>query len=289
MPPSRTLPCPTAARPALLAALCALWCWSGSAPAASAWATVATPSRGPSQVIGTPANGCVGGAGALPESGPGFVSVRRARHRFFGHPDLLRLVQDLGRSAARRNLGLVMIGDLSQPRGGQMPSSHHSHQNGLDVDVWFTLAPTAQAARQLMDDRPDPPSMVQPGTLVSSGAWGQPQRFLLETMARNPAVDRIFVNPGIKRAVCSEAQGDRTWLRKLRPWWGHDAHFHVRIRCPAGSPQCEPQAAIPAGEGCGAELAWWFKPQAKGTTRKKGEPRAEPIAPAACMALLRDN
>ena len=157
------------------------------------------------------------------------------------------------------------------------------------MDVWFTLVPTPEAARRLMDDRPDPPSMVEPGTLASSSAWGEPQRVLLETVARNPLVERIFVNPGIKRAVCSEVRGERDWLRKLRPWSGHDAHFHVRIRCPAGSPQCEPQAAIPPGDGCGAELAWWFTPEATGKTRKKSEPRAAPVTPAACLTLLRDD
>ncbi|WP_295388347.1 penicillin-insensitive murein endopeptidase [uncultured Thiodictyon sp.] len=286
---TRALPYPARMLFAAIPTLYACLLWSGHTQAATPWAEVMNPSHGPAQVIGTPANGCVGGADALPESGPGYVSVRRARHRFFGHPQLLRLVDQVGQTAARRHLGLVMIGDLSQPRGGQMPSSHHSHQNGLDVDIWFTLAPTAEAARRLMDDRPDPPSMVLPGSLESSGAWGEPQRFLLETVARNPAVDRIFVNPGIKRAVCNEVTGDRSWLRKLRPWWGHDSHFHVRIRCPAGSPRCEPQTPLPAGDGCGPELAWWFKPEATGKTKKKGEPRPAVVVPAACMAVLHER
>ncbi|WP_295446072.1 penicillin-insensitive murein endopeptidase [uncultured Thiodictyon sp.] len=285
----RALPYPVRLLFAAIPALCAWLLWAGQTTAATPWAAVINPSRGPAQVIGTPANGCVGGADTLPESGPGYVSVRRARHRFYGHPELLRLLEQLGQTAARRHFGLVMIGDLSQPRGGQMPSSHHSHQNGLDADIWFTLAPTPEAARRLMDDQRDPPSMVLPVSLASSNAWGEPQRFLLESVARNPAVDRIFVNPGIKRAVCNEVTGDRTWLRKLRPWWGHDSHFHVRIRCPAGSPKCEPQAALPAGDGCGPELAWWFKPEATGKTRKKDEPRPDVIAPAACMAVLSDR
>ena len=260
----------------------------GAAPtlAAGPWSAVATPSRGAAQVIGGAGNGCIGGAQTLPETGPGYVSIRRARHRYFAHPDTLRVVEDLGRAVARRGLGLVMIGDLSQPRGGVMSSSHASHQNGLDVDVWFTLAPDPGAARRLMDDRPDPVSMVRPVSLESSPAWGEPQRFLVETVARNPAVDRIFVNAGIKRALCREVQGDRGWMRKVRPWWGHDAHFHVRLRCPAGSPRCSAQAPLPAGDGCGPELAWWFTPEAAGRTRKKGEPRPEPTPPAACMAVL---
>lgn len=270
-----------------LTLLGALLIGASQAAAAAPWASVQTPSRGPAQVIGGAGNGCIGGAQALPETGPGYVSIRRARHRYFSHPATLRMVEDLGRAVSRRGFGLVMIGDLSQPRGGVMSSSHASHQNGLDVDVWFTLAPDPGAARRLMDDRPDPVSMVQPVSLESSPAWGEPQRFIIETAARNPAVDRIFVNAGIKRALCREVQGDRAWLRKVRPWWGHDAHFHVRLRCPAGSPQCSSQPALPAGDGCGPELAWWFTPEAAGRTRKKGEPRPEPTPPAACAAVLR--
>ena len=277
-----------ARRLAMPMAFLAALVWVPWVSAVTPWAEVQTPSLGAARVIGGAANGCVGGADTLAETGPGYVSVRRARHRFFGHPQLLRLVTDLGRAAQRRGLGLVMVGDLSQPRGGRMPSSHHSHQNGLDADIWFTLAPSAEAARRLMDDQPDPPSMVQPVSLATSSTWDEPQRFLLETVARQPMVDRIFVNPGIKRALCREVTGERGWLRKVRPWWGHDAHFHLRIRCPADSPQCEAQGALPAGDGCGADLAWWFSEEATKPAKSKGKPRAEPVAPAACLALLRD-
>jgi penicillin-insensitive murein endopeptidase len=240
-------------------------------------------------VIGGPSNGCVAGAEALPENGPGYVSVRRYRNRFYGHPELLALLETLGQEQSRRGRDLVLFGDLSQPRGGRMPSSHRSHQNGLDADIWFTLAPNAAAARRLMDGKDDPRSMVAPGGMFMSDAWGEDQRFLLETAARDPSVDRIFVNPAIKRAVCQDARGDRGWLRKLRPWFGHDAHFHVRLRCPAGSPQCRPQDPIPAGDGCGADLAWWFSDEARSPFKKKGKPAPTPAPPAACSDLLRGS
>ncbi|MGE5154713.1 MAG: penicillin-insensitive murein endopeptidase [Bdellovibrio bacteriovorus] len=255
--------------------------------AASPWAQVSAPSPGHSQVIGAASNGCVGGAQALPQSGTGYVSVRRYRNRYYGHPELLRMIGDLGLAARAKGLDLVMVGDLSQPRGGRMPSSHRSHQNGLDVDIWFTLARTPEAAARLMDNRDDPQSMVKTGGLGMAMAWGPDQRFLLETAARHPRVDRIFVNPAIKRAVCQEVKGDRGWLRKVRPWFGHDAHFHVRLRCPADSPQCDQQAPLPAGDGCGADLAWWFSEEARRPSKPKDQPRAEPQPPAACMALLR--
>ncbi|NCA68931.1 MAG: penicillin-insensitive murein endopeptidase [Sphingobacteriia bacterium] len=256
---------------------------------ATPWAEVAVPSSGPSRVIGGVSNGCIGGAAALPESGPGYVSIRRYRNRYYGHPELLRFIADLGRAQEPRGERLVMIGDLSQPRGGRMPSSHRSHQNGLDVDVWLTFADSPAAARRLMDDRGDPPSMVAAGGRSVSPAWGQAQYQLIESAARHPRVDRIFVNAAIKQALCN-AGADQAWLRKIRPWWGHDAHMHVRLNCPPGSPDCESQAALPAGTGCGADLAWWFSEEALNPApRAGGGARTEPPVPLACHALLQES
>jgi len=70
----------------------------------------------------------------------------------------------------------------------------------------------------------------------------------------NAQVERIFVNPAIKKALCRETTGNRTWLHKVRPWWGHDYHFHVRLRCPAD--QCRMHAArtTTPGDGCDKDL-----------------------------------
>ena len=52
---------------------------------------------------------------------------------------------------------------------------------------------------------------------------------------------------------------DRAWLKKVRPYWGHFYHFHIRIGCPANSTNCKPQAPVPGDDGCGKELQDWFK------------------------------
>jgi penicillin-insensitive murein DD-endopeptidase len=263
---------------------------TAGASQATPWAEVAAPSAGPPRVIGGVSNGCIGGADALPETGPGYVSIRRYRNRYYGHPELIRFIQDMGRTQQARSDRLMMIGDLSQPRGGRMPSSHRSHQNGLDVDIWFTLADSPAAARRLMDDRSDPQSMVDPGGRSVSAAWGPDQRSLIETAARHPLVDRIFVNAAIKQELCRNAVGNPDWLRKIRPWWRHDAHFHIRVVCPAGSPDCESQSALPSGAGCGEELAWWFSDEARSPSRGGGgAARPEPRVPAACYALIDDS
>ena len=57
-----------------------------------------------------------------------------------------------------------------------------------------------------------------------------------------PDVDRIFVNKWIKQRLCQTVTGNRAWLNKLVVWVGHDEHFHVRLHCPPGNPQCQPQA-----------------------------------------------
>lgn len=178
-----------------------------------------------------------------------------------------------------------MVGDLSQPRGGRMSSDHTSHQNGLDVDIWLTLADSPRQAWNSTPEARDPPSMLGANGLWPNQRWGSDQRFLIKTAAEHPDVDRILVNPGIKRALC-RSDPDASWLRKLRPWWRHDAHMHVRLKCPPGSPNCEQQAAITAGTGCGSALAWWFSAEAHSPGRKSSKPRPRPKSPAACQAVL---
>ena len=119
--------------------------------------------------------------------------------------------------------------------------------------------------------RPSARTVPLPSMLTADGKALDPALFsarqvtLLRLAATDPRVDRIFVNPVIKRALCqgefSAAVGDRSWLHRLRPWYGHDDHFHVRLACPEGSPDCVRQAPVPAGDGCDASLAWWFQPR----------------------------
>ena len=253
---------------------------------ASPWSKVKSTSSGPAAAIGGPSNGCIAGAEELPAEGAGFVSIRRHRNRYYGHPETIRLVKELGRALSKRTNELMMVGDLSQPRGGPMSSMHRSHQNGMDVDIWFNLTASARSANKQYRGSRDPESMVGRGGGDLSKAWGKQQRFLLKSAAENPRVDRIMVNPAIKRALCRSENGNRKWLRKLRPWWGHDAHFHVRLKCPKGNSKCKQQAPIAAGDGCDRTLAWWFSAEAKAPSKKSKKKKARPTMPAACRSLL---
>ncbi|BBL70639.1 penicillin-insensitive murein endopeptidase [Methylogaea oryzae] len=239
------------------------------------------PSAGPPRSIGSPANGCLAGALALPFDGPGYSVVRTPRERYYGHGQLLDYVKNLGIRAAETGLGTLLVGDMSQARGGPMPYGHSSHQHGLDVDVWFQVAPRPPFSP--LDALRDPgvqPSLLNPSRKdLSPALWNGSQTALLRLAANAESADRIFVNPVIKRELCRSAPG--AWLRKLRPWHGHDDHFHVRLACPADSPSCQPQAPLPAGDGCGAELDWWFQPR-----KPERKPAAPPQPwPAECEAL----
>lgn len=253
--------------------------------AADPWAAVRLPASGGAQSFGTPAAGCISGAVALPLSGEGYQVLRPQRNRFWAHPRTISFIEDLGHSAAVAGFGPLLVGDMSQPRGGPMAFGHGSHQNGLDVDIWFRLPRQPLDGDQLA--RPEPVSMVK-GTRVNPDTWTDAQFRLLKTAASSPEVERVFVNPPIKAEACRRAGGDRAWLSKLRPWWGHDEHFHVRLSCTAGDIGCVPQAPVPDGDGCGGELASWnAKPVLLPAEAKDRPNHRNPALPSACAAILR--
>ncbi|HZL58478.1 MAG TPA: penicillin-insensitive murein endopeptidase [Stellaceae bacterium] len=259
------------------------------AASASFWSDVTSPTPPPAHVIGSPANGCLAGAAALPLDGPGYQVVRVSRHRFFGHPETVRFIERLGRSARAASMPVFYVGDMAQPRGGPMPDSHAAHQNGVDVDVWFTLDPKP-ALPPLARENVDLPSMLLADrSAVDPTRFGERQVRLLRLAATDPQVDRIFVHPLIKRALCrgefGAGTGDRSWLRRLRPWYGHDDHFHVRLVCPPGSPDCRQQPPVPPGEGCDAAVFEWWAVELAKPKAPPPLPHAPPPLPAACHAL----
>ncbi len=259
-----------------------------SAHAGNAWSTVRYPLTGPPQVIGSFAAGCIAGAVPLPLVGEGYQVMRVSRHRFYGHPQLIRFVERFGRQSAAQGTRLL-IGDLGQPRGGPTPTGHRSHQSGLDVDVWFLQQPRDQVLSRTDIERIDMPSMVRMTEGTLNSRWSPRHREALKQAALSPEVDRIFVNAIIKRALC-ESETDRRWLNKVRPWWGHDAHFHVRLACPPDSAQCKPQKPIPPGDGCDADVANWVRDIVRAARSpkpyRKPEPPSADRLPAACNLVL---
>lgn len=255
---------------------------SSSALALTPWQKIDHPVSGTAQAVGGFANGCIIGAHPLPLNSPDYQVMRPDQRRYFGHPDLLAFIQRLSSQANQKALGTVLIGDMAMPAGGRFSSGHASHQSGLDVDIWLQLPRQRWSAQQLL--KPQPIDLVSgDGKQVVDRQW-QPQiESLIKMAAQDSEVTRIFVNPAIKQRLCQDAGADRGWLHKVRPWFGHRAHMHVRLRCPAGSLECLDQDAPPVGDGCGAELASWFKPHQPNANPVKKEP---PPLPPTCQALL---
>ena len=212
--------------------------------------------RGPSEAIGSYARGCQSGAEQLAETGTTWQAMRLSRNRNWGQPELVDFVQDLSRFAATLDgWDGLYVGDMSQPRGGPMLTGHASHQIGLDVDIWM-LPPNQLDLPETERENISSISMRRASGAFTNDDWTPQHEALLRAAASDPRVARIFVFPGAKVEMCNNATGDRSWLRKIRPWWGHHYHFHVRLSCPAGDATCVDQAPPPAGDGCEEAQGW---------------------------------
>ncbi len=262
-------------------------------PAKQLFGAITAPSAAEPRAIGSYAKGCLAGAAALPTDGPGWQVMRLSRNRNWGHPILVDLLQRFAGDAVRDGAGGLLIGDMAQPRGGPMKTGHASHQIGLDADIWFLRMPEKTLTRTEREEL-SAVSLLHSGRLkVDPAKWSDRVPRLLKRIVSYPEVERIFINPAIKQQLCETVGTDRAWLRKLRPWAGHDAHFHVRLSCPPGMAGCTPQAAVGPGDGC-AELADWFRPPPPKppTPPKPPKPRPPPPEmtladlPAACGVVL---
>jgi len=250
------------------------------------------------RAIGSYAKGCLAGGAALPVDGPAWQVMRLSRNRNWGHPDLVALVERLATDAREKDgwPGLL-VGDIAQPRGGPMTSGHASHQVGLDADVWLTPMPDRTLSRKEREDI-KATVVVKDRKHIDPEVWTEAHARLIRRAASYPEVARIFVHPPIKAELCKWAKGDRSWLAKVRPYFGHNYHFHIRINCPKDSPGCKNQGAPQPkdGTGCGDELAYWMgdkpwpkppKPDAKPQKPVKPAPPLTLSAlPAECRAVV---
>ncbi len=246
-------------------------------PAKKLFGQVKTPAPLPPRPIGFYSRGCAAGNVAMPLTGPAWQVMRLSRNRYWGQPVLIRFLKKLALEAREKDgwRGLL-IGDLSQPRGGPMLTGHASHQIGLDADIWLTPMPERVLSRRERET-------MSAKLMTLDRKRINPQRFtpaharLIRRAAKNPLVQRIFVHPPIKKYLCDwsrrNGERNRAWLAKVRPYYGHNYHFHVRLRCPPGAKYCRNQGDPHPkdGTGCGAHLAYWYSD--KPWARPKAKPR----------------
>ncbi len=242
-------------------------------PAKQIFGSAPGPAPLEARAIGSYARGCLAGAVPLAIDGPAWQAMRLSRNRNWGHPELVKLVEDLATGARQEGWNGLLVGDLAQPRGGPMLSGHASHQIGLDADIWLTEMPNRKLSRQEREEISATSVLRQGVREVDPNIWTNEHAALIRRAAKFPQTARIFVHPAIKKALCDFAGTDRAWLRKVRPWWGHHYHFHIRIRCPAGSNTCKNQDPPPPGDGCSSALNWWLSDEPWRPSDKPAKPK----------------
>ncbi len=238
----------------------------------------------PLRIVGGPGGGCIAGAVALPEAGPGFQTIRASRSFFWGAPGTIAALQLLAREARAAGLPDLYMNDISKPRGGPFPGVHASHMLGLDADVWLDVRPKPPLTPAQRDGL-EVDSLVRPdGRGIDAARWRPQHEALIKLATGLPGVDRVLVNPAIKRQLCLTVTGDRSWLHAVRPWYGHAAHMHIHFHCPANQPECTDAAPPPPGDGCDASLQWWF--DQLDAPPKPAPPPRPVVLPAACAAIM---
>ena len=158
----------------------------------------------------------------LPIDGPDWVtwdpvtdSVPNEPDRLYGNERTIRTiiaVTDAYR-AANPEAPRVVVGDISRKGGGPMTDEHVSHQNGLDVDIYYP-----RARRELR--APTSPDQID--------------RRLAQDL-----VDR-FVAAGAQMVFVGFSTGLHGPSGVVIPYPNHENHMHVRFPPPGG---CQPSAA----------------------------------------------
>jgi penicillin-insensitive murein DD-endopeptidase len=260
-------------------------------PAKELFGRKTQPTKDKPHVYGFYSHGCMAGAEELPIDGPTWQVMRLSRNRNWGQPSLVQFLERLSAKAAKKGWPGLLVGDMAQPRGGPMVTGHASHQVGLDADIWLTPMPDHTLTRQEREQMSATMAVADSRLDVDPKVWTPAHFEVIKAAAQDPEVERIFVNAAIKKALCREAGSDRTWLSKVRPWWGHDYHFHVRLACPPDDKDCKPQPPPGPEDGCAPkDLAYWFQDSVIHPKPTPGGPPSHAMTMAAlpkeCKAVL---
>src|SRR5262252_8223003 len=163
-------------------------------PAKELFGRKTAPANLQTRTIGFYSKGCLAGAVALPINGKTWQVMRLSRNRNWGHPSLVQFLERLAAQAPKTGWHGLLVGDMSQPRGGPMLTGHASHQVGLDADIWLTPMPDHQLSR-LDREEMSATNMVREDRLdVDPSRWTPDHVAVIRTAAEDPAVQRIFVN-----------------------------------------------------------------------------------------------
>lgn len=260
-------------------------------PAKALFGAQSLPSLGKAMAIGYYPRGCLQGGVPLPVTGPTWQVMRLSRNRNWGHPSLVRFLEKFAPQAAKvTGWHGILVGDMAQPRGGPLPYGHTSHQIGLDVDIWFMPMPDHVLSKEEREKISATNVVADDWLHLNPKTWTPQHIAFIKTAAERPEVERVLVNAAIKQELCRvDAKAD--WMAKVRPWYGHHDHIHVRLQCPEGSPNCRKQPAVPGDDGCSKKaLEFWFSDKVLhpkiGVPKKPAKPLTMADLPPACKTVL---
>ena len=263
-------------------------------PAKLLFAASKLPTLGKAMAIGYYPRGCLQGGVPLPTTGATWQVMRLSRNRNWGHPSLVKFLEKFAPLAAKATGWKgILVGDMAQPRGGPLPFGHMSHQIGLDVDIWFMPMPDHVLSAEEREKTSAINLVSDDWMHINPKTWSLADIAFIKTAAEQPDVERVLVNAAIKKELCRvEDKKKPDWLAKVRPWYGHHDHIHVRLKCPADSPNCRAQPPVPGDDGCSAKaLEFWFSdkvlhPPKPATPAKPPRPLTLADLPPACKNVL---
>src|SRR6202021_3539606 len=181
-------------------------------PAKEVFGRALTPVEAQARSIGFYSRGCLAGAKAPPVDGESWQVVRLSRNRMWGNPAMIGFLERFsGKAKAEGVWNGILVGDISQPRGGPMLTGHASHQVGLDADVWLTPMPDRTLSREERETMSAVEMVSEDGLSVDRARWTPAQAGVIKAAAEEPEVERIFVKAGIKKATL-ESAGGHTWI-----------------------------------------------------------------------------
>jgi penicillin-insensitive murein endopeptidase len=222
-------------------------------PAKEVFGRALTPVEAQARSIGFYSRGCLAGAKALPVDGASWQVVRLSRNRMWGNPAMIAFLERFSHKAKAEGVwNGILVGDISQPRGGPMLTGHASHQVGLDADVWLTPMPDRTLSKEERETMSAVDMVTEDGLSVDRTRWTPAQAEIIKAAAEEPEVERIFVNAAIKKALCETAKG-QSWT----PAASHRSRSRPAMAATSRSPGGSPTRRCIRASGCPSRRCRW--------------------------------
>jgi murein endopeptidase len=209
---------------------------------------------GGGRAVGSFTDGRIEKGEVVAKDGRGYHQVYPERDTLWATGMMASLIKRTSEKIASDYPGtIVMLGDISK-RGGGSLGTHASHQSGLDADIPYV---GNEGFQSVVDGR---------GRIKDSFDYARNWHFfrlvasqkVLQDGEEITVLNRIFVNPTVKRGLCEWAKQtgllsnslDAEIMRRIRPIEGHANHFHLRLRCSPHYPACRNQIDPDNNSGC---------------------------------------